>query len=353
MSMNFATNVLPATNNTYVLGDSDHAWDSAQFNKATLKYGHMLYTGTGTAGTTGSSTQKYQPALWTFDTGMTPEAGDIITIKIPVAGVNSGIWMSVDNGVNYYPVATYNTGMLTTHYAVNNMITLIYQTGMSTKIYGTTTAGAAAGASTASVTMDRWAVLNSYDSNTTYSTMSVAEMTTGTATSNRVIRADYLKSGMQANIVGSATNGNLTVFGTDTTVYTLPTAASDVLGGIKIGNGIAISSGVVSTSKASTANIKTGTEQYNQIVPYNQHESVFYGLAKAAGDNTQSVSTNAVGTYTTDAKAAIHTMLDIPQPETMVNVNTMLTELGLNTNANLTAAVAGTSDLDHAVVQEG
>ena len=246
MSMNFATNVLPATNNTYVLGDNDHAWDSANFNKVTLKYGNMLYTGTGTAGTAGSSSAAYKPALWTFNTGMTPTAGDIITIKIPVAAVNAGVWMSVDNGTTYYPVAIYNTTRLSTQYAVNNIITLVFETGMTTAIYGTTKDGAAAGASTANQTINRWCLINGYDANTTYSAMSVSEMTTGTATSSRVMRADYLKTGMQNNITSSSTNGNLTVFGAEKTVYTLTTAASNVLGGVKIGTGISITDGTIS-----------------------------------------------------------------------------------------------------------
>lgn len=62
-------------------------------------------------------------------------------------------------------------------------------------------------------------------------------------------------------------------------------------------------------TKATDNNVKEGTDQYNPIVPYNQHLSTFYGLAKAAGDTTQSSSSNAVGTYTTEAKAAIQDML--------------------------------------------
>lgn len=43
----------------------------------------------------------------------------------------------------------------------------------------------------------------------------------------------------------------------------------------------------------------------------NQHKATFYGLAKAAGDTTQSASSNAVGTYTDNAKASIKSMLGI------------------------------------------
>ena len=63
--------------------------------------------------------------------------------------------------------------------------------------------------------------------------------------------------------------------------------------------------------KATAANIKAGVEEYRPIVPLKQHEAVFYGLAKAAGDSTQSSSSNAIGTYTADAKSAIQSMLGI------------------------------------------
>ena len=44
-----------------------------------------------------------------------------------------------------------------------------------------------------------------------------------------------------------------------------------------------------------------------------QHQSAFFGLAKAAGDTTQSASANAVGTYTETAKSKIHDMLNAPE----------------------------------------
>ena len=43
-----------------------------------------------------------------------------------------------------------------------------------------------------------------------------------------------------------------------------------------------------------------------------QHKSVFYGLAAASGDTTQSQSSNAVGIYTDDAKSKINDMLNAP-----------------------------------------
>ena len=66
------------------------------------------------------------------------------------------------------------------------------------------------------------------------------------------------------------------------------------------------------TDKASSTDTQYGMNQYKPIVSANQHESTFYGLAKAAGDSTQSASSNAVGTYTNEAKAAIQQMFDVP-----------------------------------------
>ena len=74
----------------------------------------------------------------------------------------------------------------------------------------------------------------------------------------------------------------------------------------KMGNGS------LTVITASQDEIKTGSSMYSSLAPISQHASTFYGLAKAAGDSTQSASSNAVGTYTAEAKTAIQTMLDVP-----------------------------------------
>lgn len=78
------------------------------------------------------------------------------------------------------------------------------------------------------------------------------------------------------------------------------------------GNGTAVTSkGSLAIVKAEDNHIKIAADEYRPIVPKKQHISTFYGLAKAAGDTTQSASSNAVGTYTDEAKAAIQAMLGI------------------------------------------
>jgi hypothetical protein len=81
---------------------------------------------------------------------------------------------------------------------------------------------------------------------------------------------------------------------------------------VNTGYGIkATSTGYLVTAKPASSTIKTGTNTYQPLVPFVQHESAFYGLAKAAGDSTQSASSNAVGTYTDAAKIAIQKMLGV------------------------------------------
>ena len=94
-------------------------------------------------------------------------------------------------------------------------------------------------------------------------------------------------------------------------------AVKNGVGGIvRVGDGgdgvtIASSTHCLYVVPSSSSQIKTGLQQNKPIVPNTQHESTFYGLAKAAGDTTQSESSNAVGTYTSEAKAAIQNMLGV------------------------------------------
>lgn len=91
--------------------------------------------------------------------------------------------------------------------------------------------------------------------------------------------------------------------------------AINKFGVIKVnGDGLNIrDTGQIYVNVASEALIKSAGANYNPIAPARQHLAVFYGLATAAGDTTQSASSNAVGTYTDAAKVAIQKMLGIYQ----------------------------------------
>lgn len=92
-------------------------------------------------------------------------------------------------------------------------------------------------------------------------------------------------------------------------------ATSTIAGLVKVDGSYGIlinpTNGTIAPSGATNADIKTGTGLYRAIMPNKQHQAVFYGLAKAAGDTTQSQSDNAVGTYTTEAKTAILNMFGL------------------------------------------
>ena len=100
-------------------------------------------------------------------------------------------------------------------------------------------------------------------------------------------------------------------------VANVPTAGINNLGVVRVlpsrGITLDISTGQLYVNPATSELIKAGTDVYRPTPLAKQHESTFYGLAKAAGDTTQSASSNAVGTYTDEAKTAIKNMLGVPE----------------------------------------
>ena len=57
----------------------------------------------------------------------------------------------------------------------------------------------------------------------------------------------------KTTVATSTTNGNVLVNSTETKVYTLPTSSDTVLGGVKIGNNITNTSGVISVADGTTS----------------------------------------------------------------------------------------------------
>lgn len=95
-------------------------------------------------------------------------------------------------------------------------------------------------------------------------------------------------------------------------VANIPIGTINNLGVVKPGSTLSTSaSNTLNVKTASTSNIKAGTTDTTFIVPNVQHYSVFYGLAKAAGDSSQSSSSNAVGSYTDSALDKILQMIGV------------------------------------------
>lgn len=142
-------------------------------------------------------------------------------------------------------------------------------------------------------------------------------------------KADKVSNATSGNLAGLDENGNLTDSGkkpsdfpTDVQVNGTSVVSNGVAnipfagatpGAVAVtGYGLQMqSTGSISIKPATPEQIKAGIRAWEAIVPGRQQDSVFYGLAKASGDSTQSASSNAVGTYTDSAKVAIQKMLGI------------------------------------------
>lgn len=121
----------------------------------------------------------------------------------------------------------------------------------------------------------------------------------------------FYENGGGTSVEDVRVNGTSVV---DDGVADIPLAGPSALGVVKVdpNYGIGTNNGKLYLHAATSAEVKAGENAAKALSAYRQHESVFYGLAKAAGDATQSASSNAVGTYTDAAKSAISQMLNAP-----------------------------------------
>ena len=103
----------------------------------------------------------------------------------------------------------------------------------------------------------------------------------------------------------------------------IPVASDSTLGVAKVGTGLTINSNnELNPNAASATQLKAGTSSYRPIVPYNQHQAVFFGLSKVAGQDLASDSSVTLGTYPPASKTAIKTMLGVTDPTvTDIQVN--------------------------------
>ena len=140
-------------------------------------------------------------------------------------------------------------------------------------------------------------------------------VTTGTKIAT--ITVDGTDSDLYAPEGGSGTVTDVQVNGTSIVtsgVANIPYASTSAPGLVYPGtygtNGLSVnnSTGLLTTSPANDSNIKAGNVNYKPIVSSTQHQSVFFGLSKAAGVDLKD-ATVTVGTYPDNAKAAIQAMI--------------------------------------------
>lgn len=126
----------------------------------------------------------------------------------------------------------------------------------------------------------------------------------------------------------------------------IPLATTSTVGVVKVNPTFGTSmrsspnENTIMLSKATADTIKSGSQNYQPIVPTYQQYAVFYGLARAAGDTTQAATqmdpSTELGTYTDNAKAAIQTMLGIDLSSIASQVDIPLTETILGTTVSIT-----------------
>lgn len=99
-------------------------------------------------------------------------------------------------------------------------------------------------------------------------------------------------------------------------VANVPMASATTFGTVRVNSGFGIkvissggNAGTLSLTTANDSQVKQSIGTLSPIPSAKTYMAAFYGLAKAAGDTTQSQSSNAVGTYTESAKSAISEML--------------------------------------------
>ena len=181
----------------------------------------------------------------------------------------------------------------------------------------------------------------SYDDQTTYSSGTV-----GAVLSETMEDLTQLQTDVDGKVDDVQIDGTSIVDANNVANIPVAISGGGFPGLIKIGNvvnGLAISTGTGNAYviASSSSEIKSGSAEYKPVVPYRQHESTFYGLAKAAGDSTQSASSNAVGTYTDAAKIAIQKMLGIYEApwelireDTFINDTVASPQITVDSNGN-------------------
>ena len=93
-------------------------------------------------------------------------------------------------------------------------------------------------------------------------------------------------------------------------VANIPKASTSTYGVVKIGEGLNLNVNKLVTNQATDVFLKGGTNTYRVITPYNQHQSVYYGLSKLAGVDLAS-ATVTVGTYPDSSKQAIQKLFGL------------------------------------------
>lgn len=227
------------TNNTYNL----YVNGTSYFNNTltATNFTHQTLTASGYTAAVATSGQTYFPATWKLNLGRAPVDGDIVTMIVPNAGHDNGVYLSTQDGAegSYKPIAVSGTGRLTTHMPVGHIISLAYDAdGQVNSIYPI--AGAAKG-STTNVSGGCWRVINYYDSgNTTPYGIRVYHQTSGYADTDYPLLVARTRIGTYTALADGSYSNNTygLVYGNGSITPTIQpsTGLMKVPGGIESGD---------------------------------------------------------------------------------------------------------------------
>ena len=146
--------------------------------------------------------------------------------------------------------------------------------------------------------------------------------TAGTGDTDKTWSADKITHELEsAGSVKDVTVNGESIVDSESGVAEIPVATDNKAGVVKVSAsyGIKISNGFLFINIPSGNEIKNGS-LYKPPSASQIDAVTFYGLAKAAGDTTQSALPYAVGTYTEEAKVAIRNMIDATGESASVTV---------------------------------
>ena len=335
-NISYGVNLLPKTNNAYTLGNSDYKWSNiytVQLNGINVEdLGTSDLATTTTPGLMSAADKAKLDTLSAFNaTDYTVNIATTDWVNNSYTWTNSAVTSTAYIIVNFtesvkdYVKGTLDYTKVTGGVQFNVEST---PTGTITLVIGVIDGASGTSASGGGADIDDTVTaLNKTWSSSKIDEQVIISSTQPSTTSNKLWISN--DTGTEVTVptyseFTTAINGkvdDVQVNGTSIVnngIANLPIPDESNFGVVKIKDGgyyglQALSTGYITTSPATDNQVKGGTEAWRLINPMRQHLSTFYGLAKAAGDSTQSASSNAVGNYTPEAKIAIQKMLGVYQ----------------------------------------
>lgn len=227
-------------------------------------------------------TNRYKPSAWKYNAGIKTLAnGDTIVIQIPKDGISYGIWISVDNGTTYYPVASSGSLRLQTQFTEGHFVELVFRS--SGQVTGYPISGAA---QTAPLPENGgcWVVINYYDTDTK------VRQTLTSGNSDRPILLSHATTSSSTTNVDNVSYRNNTIF------------ANTATGAITAGAFLTTSGFTAPVMKCIYSNDST-TSSTVTIVRTSITDFEFFVVIVT--DNTGS-SWESIGTHWLPARTGIH-----------------------------------------------